>query len=67
MASALGVLKWQPQVFWDATFYEYTAAMKGHLASQGVDVSPPMTKEEALALKAQLENKAKAPMRGHKA
>ncbi|MBY5594102.1 phage tail assembly chaperone [Rhizobium leguminosarum] len=53
MASALGVLKWPPEVFWKAVFYEYTAAMKGHLVSQGVDLSPPMTRDEFLTMKAE--------------
>lgn len=55
MASALGILKWPPNVFWDATFFEYTTAMKGHLVSQGVDLSPPMSRDEYLDLKAQDE------------
>lgn len=37
--------------------YEYTAAMKGHLASQGVDFKGGMTREEFLTLKAQDEQK----------
>lgn len=59
MSSALGVLKWAPDRFWSATFYEYTAAMKGHLVSQGVDMTPPMTREEFLSLKAEDEAKTK--------
>ncbi len=55
MASALGVLKWPPEVFWKAGFYEYTAAMKGHLVSQGADLSPPMTRDEFLTMKAEDE------------
>ena len=53
MSSALGILKWTPQEFWNATFYEYTAAMKGHLVSQGVDLTPPVTREEYLTMKAE--------------
>lgn len=55
MASAMGILKWSPNVFWDATFYEYTAAMKGHLISQGVSTKEPMTRDEFLDLKAEVE------------
>jgi hypothetical protein len=54
MQSALGVLKWTPQVFWQSTFYEYTAAMLGHLQSQGIKVHDEgMTRDEYLDLKAQ--------------
>ena len=53
MASALGILKWSPNTFWQATFYEYTAAMKGHFVSQGVDLNPPMTRDDFLTLKAE--------------
>ena len=59
MASALGILKWSPDGFWSATFYEYTAAMKGHLVSQGVDPSPPVTRNEFLAMKAKEEARLK--------
>ena len=59
MGSALGVLKWPPAQFWQATFYEYTAAMKGHLVSQGVDLTPPMTRDEFLTLKAEDEARLK--------
>ncbi|MBZ9975477.1 phage tail assembly chaperone [Mesorhizobium sp. BR-1-1-10] len=51
MSSALGVLKWTPNMFWGAGFYEYTAAMKGHLISQGIDLKPAMTREDFLDLK----------------
>lgn len=59
MSSAMGILKWTPNVFWAATFFEYTAAMKGHLASQGVDLTPPMTRNEFLSLKAEDEARQK--------
>lgn len=59
MSSALGILKWSPEQFWNATFYEYTAAMKGHLVSQGIDMTPPMTRDEFLTLKAQDEAREK--------
>jgi hypothetical protein len=36
MASSMGVLRWSPDTFWSATFYEFTAAMKGYLAAKGV-------------------------------
>lgn len=59
MSSAMGILKWPPNVFWAATFYEYTAAMKGHLVSQGVDLTPAMSREEFLTLKAEDEARQK--------
>lgn len=59
MSSAMGTLKWTPDVFWRATFYEYTAAMKGHLASLGVDVEPPVTRDEFLSMKAAEEARTK--------
>lgn len=52
MSTALGILKWPPDVFWNAVFYEYTAAMKGHLESTGVDMSEPVTRDEYLTAKA---------------
>jgi hypothetical protein len=55
MSSALGILKWTPDQFWKATFYEYTAAMKGHLTSQGVSLEPPIDRDEFLAMKAEDE------------
>jgi hypothetical protein len=55
MSSALGILKWTPGQFWKATFYEYTAAMKGHLVSQGVDLEPAITRDEFLTMKAEDE------------
>ena len=63
MSSALGVLKWSPDSFWAATFYEYTAAMKGHLAENGVDTTPPPSTEEFYRLKAETEKKRR--MRGN--
>lgn len=51
MASAMGILKWPSNVFWSSTMYEYTAAMKGHLLSQGVNVVEPMTRDEFLEMK----------------
>jgi hypothetical protein len=59
MTSALGILKWTPTQFWGASMYEYTAAMKGHLVSQGVDMTPGMSREEFLTLKAQDEARTK--------
>ena len=64
MSSALGILKWSPKEFWQATFYEYTAAMKGHLISSGADLSPPLSKEDVDAAFAEHENRVKASMRG---
>jgi len=58
MKAALGVLRWTPDVFWKATFYEYTAAMAGHLQSQGLlKHSDTMTRDEFLELKAQAKAK----------
>ena len=51
MSSALGILRWTPEVFWKGTFFEYTAAMKGLMVSKGVKVVEPMTRNEFLALK----------------
>lgn len=51
MSSVTGILKWPPNVFWACTFYEYTAAMKGHLLSQGISTEGAMTRSEFLALK----------------
>jgi hypothetical protein len=63
MSSAMGILQWPPEVFWRATMYEYTAAMKGHLISKGVKFSEPsMTREEVnelLAIHEQRERKAR--------
>jgi hypothetical protein len=61
MSSALGILKWQPEVFWGSTLYEYTAGMKGHLLSQGISTTEPMTRNEYLAMKRE-DDKRK---RGH--
>ncbi|MBZ9674555.1 phage tail assembly chaperone [Mesorhizobium sp. ES1-1] len=55
ISSALGALKWSPNTFWQATIYEYTAAMKGHLVSQGVDLNPAVSRDEYLTLKAEDE------------
>ncbi len=55
MASALGVLKWPPNMFWAATFYEYTAAMQGHLISQGVAPKQGMSRDEFLDLNGKYE------------
>ncbi|WP_312866880.1 phage tail assembly chaperone [Rhizobium leguminosarum] len=55
MSSAMGILKWPPDMFWKATFYEFTAAMRGHFVSQGIDVTPPMTRDEFLTMKAEDE------------
>ncbi len=51
MASAMGILKWPPNVFWVSTLYEYTAGMKGHLLSQGISPAEPVTRNEFLAMK----------------
>jgi len=48
MCSAMGILKWSPQHFWKATFYEYTSAMKGHLVSSGVKQIDPVSRNEFL-------------------
>ena len=62
MASALGVLKWSPAVFWKATFYEYTAAMKGHLLSSGVDLTQPPSKEDIQEAFEEHDKRVKAAM-----
>lgn len=54
MASALGVLNWSPDVFWKATVYEYTVAMKGYMAVNGITTTPQMTRNDFLDLKAQI-------------
>lgn len=51
MSSALGVLRWTPKEFWQATMFEYTAAMRGYLLSKGVKLDQldgPMTRSEFL-------------------
>jgi hypothetical protein len=50
MASAMGILKWPPDTFRRATFYEYTAAMKGHLISTGAKIVEPLSRDEFLDL-----------------
>lgn len=55
MSFALGVLKWPPNVFWKCSFYEYTAAVKGHLMSTGVDVSEDLSVDHVNALFAKYE------------
>jgi hypothetical protein len=52
LSSALGILGWSPDTFWRATSYEYTAAMRGHMASKGADLEGNMTRDEFLELKA---------------
>jgi hypothetical protein len=65
MSSAIGILKWSPEVFWKATMFEYTAAMKGHLISQGVKFTEPMSDEEVKELMAIHERRErKARMSG---
>lgn len=59
MSSALGVLKWPPNVFWASTIYEYTSAMKGHLLSKGVKIIDPMTRSEFLKIKREDEARTK--------
>ncbi len=59
MSSALGILKWPPNVFWNATLYEYTAAMKGHFASQGMNTEPGVSREEFLTMKAEDDARTK--------
>lgn len=61
MSSVMGVLGWPPNVFWQSTFYEYTAAMKGHLLSQGVDIRGPVSRDEFLTMKREDEKRK----RGH--
>lgn len=51
LTSALGILKWPPNVFWGSTVYEYTSGMKGHLQSLGVKMEDPMTRNEFLDMK----------------
>lgn len=54
MSSALGVLHWTPDTFWGASYYEYTCAMAGYLASKGVkNQNERMTRDEFLNLKDQ--------------
>jgi hypothetical protein len=60
MSFALGVLKWTPKDFWNSGFYEYTAAVKGHLMASGVDVSEPLDVEEVNEAFAKFENAMKA-------
>lgn len=62
MASVLGILKWSPKTFWQATFYEYTAAMKGHLISSGVDFTQPPSKQEINDAFTDHDNRVKASM-----
>lgn len=52
MSSAMGILGWTPAVFWGATCYEYTAAMRGHFAANGVDTEGNMSRDEFLDVKA---------------
>ncbi len=52
LSSALGILGWAPDMFWGATSYEYTAAMRGYAAANGADLDGNMTRDEFLALKA---------------
>lgn len=53
MSSALGVLRWTPKEFWQATMFEYTAAMRGHLLSKGVKLDQlggPTTRSDFLEM-----------------
>ncbi len=53
MSSAMGVLRWTPKEFWQATMFEYTAAMRGHLLSKGVKLEQldgPITKSDFLEM-----------------
>lgn len=59
ISSALGILKWPPDVFWRSTVYEYTAAMRGHFAASGVDTEGGMTRNQYLTLVAK-DKQAKA-------
>jgi hypothetical protein len=59
MTSALGVLKWTPDVLWRATMYEYTAAMKGHLLSKGIKLDGAMSRSEFLDMKREDEAREK--------
>ena len=56
----MGVLHWSPETTWAATFFEFTLAMKAHLASKGVKAEDGMTRDEFLSLKAQDEQGRKA-------
>lgn len=62
MSSAMGVLGWTPDTFWKATFYDFTAAMKGHLISSGADMSQPPSKEEINAAFKAHDERVKAAM-----
>lgn len=54
MSSGMGVLGWTPEDFWNASYFEYTCAMAGHLASKGVkNQNEAMTRDEFLNLKDQ--------------
>lgn len=65
MSSALGILKWSPPTFWNATFYEFTAAMRGHFVSAGVDMTPPVSRDEYLTLKAEEEARVRNQENAH--
>jgi hypothetical protein len=68
MSSAIGMLRWSPETFWRATMFEYTAGMKGHMAANGVDLTPGLTVDDVKELQDQHEKRLrKARMRGHQA
>lgn len=49
MSSSMGILRWSPAEFWAASFFEYSCAMKGYLASKGVKSdNEPYTRNEFL-------------------
>jgi hypothetical protein len=60
MSSAIGILGWTPEVFWAATVFEYSAAMRGYNAKKGNKTEPGMTRNEFLAEKAAHEQGKKA-------
>lgn len=43
MPAAMGTLRWPPETFWRATMMDFTSALKGYLASKGIDVRPGVT------------------------
>lgn len=60
MRSALGMLRWAPDTFWNATMYEYTAAIDGLMTSKGARPMPEMTRNDLLNLIAEDERTKKA-------
>ncbi len=60
MKSALGFLGWSPAVFWEATMYEYTAAIEGMMMAKGVKQDQTMSRNELLDLLAKEQRATKA-------